>query len=200
MMRNVVFTSSFGIFDMLVMLVGLYLIFFGLRATRFFLPLIAYTIILLVGYQLEFLLEQVKVLEYFLASLMGSMLKSLNIVSWVAGNIVIMIDRTGETHNLAIDGPCTGIKGMLAYGALAALLVFDVKAPVRRKVIATSIGLLGTLLVNILRLAIIFFAVYFLGIEVGLLIHTYLGYGLFIIWVLSFWTVAFKYLAPSKSK
>jgi exosortase/archaeosortase family protein len=200
LVRNVVSTSSFGIFDMLVMLVGLYSVFFGLRATRFFLPLIAYTIILLVGYQIEFLLEQVKVLEYFLASLMGSMLKSLNIVSWVAGNIVIMIDRAGETHNLVIDGPCTGVKGMLAYGSLAALLVFDVKAPVRMKVIATSIGLLGTLLVNILRLALIFLTVYFLGIEIGLLIHTYLGYSLFIIWVLSFWTIAFKYLTPSKSK
>ncbi|MEM2930479.1 MAG: archaeosortase/exosortase family protein [Thermoproteota archaeon] len=198
LLRNIVSTNSFGIFDMLVMLIGLYLIFFGLHATRFFVPLIAYMIILLVGYQLEFLLEQVKVLEYFLASLMGSLLQSLNIVSWVAGNIVIMIDRVGETHNLVIDGPCTGIKGMLAYGSLAALLVFDVKASLRRKLIATSIGLVGTLLVNILRLTLIFLAVYFLGIDAGLLIHTYLGYSLFIIWVLSFWTVAFRYLTPQK--
>ncbi|MEM3489208.1 MAG: exosortase/archaeosortase family protein [Nitrososphaerota archaeon] len=200
LIRNIVTTNSFGIFDMLVMLVGLYSIFFGLRATKFFAPLIAYTIILLVGYQLEFLLEQVKVLEYFLASLMGSLLKSLHIASWVAGNIVIMIDRVGETHNLVIDGPCTGVKGMLAYGSLAALLVFDVKASLRRKLIATSIGLLGTLLVNILRLSLIFLSVYFLGIEAGLLIHTYLGYGLFIIWVLSFWSLAFKYLTPPNQK
>ncbi|MEM2961162.1 MAG: archaeosortase/exosortase family protein, partial [Candidatus Bathyarchaeia archaeon] len=165
LVRNIVSTNSFGIFDMLVMLVGLYSIFFGLRATRFFTPLIAYTIILLVGYQLEFLLEQVKILEYALASLMGSLLRGLNIVSWVTGNIVIMIDRIGETHNLVIDGPCTGVKGMLAYGSLAALLVFDVKASLRRKLIATSIGLLGTLLVNILRLTLIFLSVYFLGIE-----------------------------------
>lgn len=196
LVRNIVSTSSFGIFDMLVMLVGLYSVFFGLRATRFFAPLIAYSIILLVGYQLEFLLEQVKVLEYFLASLMGSLLRGLNIASWVAGNIVIMIDRFGDTHNLVIDGPCTGIKGMLAYGSLAALLAFDVKAPVKRKVIATLIGFLGTLFINILRLTIIFLAVYFLGIEVGLLIHTYLGYSLFIIWVLFFWSLAFKYLTP----
>ncbi|MBS7626467.1 hypothetical protein KEJ51_05455, partial [Candidatus Bathyarchaeota archaeon] len=59
LVRNIVSTNSFGIFDMLVMLVGLYSIFFGIRATRFFAPLIAYTIILLVGYRLEFLLEQV---------------------------------------------------------------------------------------------------------------------------------------------
>lgn len=199
LVRNIVSTNSFGIFDMLVVLVGLYSIFFGLRATRFFTPLIAYTIILLVGYQLEFLLEQVKILEYALASLMGSLLRGLNIVSWVTGNIVIMIDRIGETHNLVIDGPCTGVKGMLAYGSLAALLVFDVKASLRRKLIATSIGLLGTLLVNILRLTLIFLSVYFLGIDVGLLIHTYLGYGLFIIWVLSFWSLAFRYLTPLKS-
>jgi exosortase/archaeosortase family protein len=200
--RNIVSTSSFGIFDMLVMLVGLYSIFFGLGATRFFMPLIAYTVILLLGYQLEFLLEQVKVLEYFLAWLMGSFLDSLNIASWVAGNVVIMIDRTGTTHNLAIDGPCTGIKGMLAYGSLAALLVIDVKSSMKKKAIATSVGLLGTLLVNILRLTMIFLAVYFLGIEVGLLIHTYLGYGLFILWVVSFWSLAFKYLTvqtPNKS-
>jgi exosortase/archaeosortase family protein len=200
--RNIVSTSSFGIFDMLVMLVGLYSIFFGLGATRFFMPLIAYTVILLLGYQLEFLLEQVKVLEYFLAWLMGSFLDSLNIASWVAGNVVIMIDRMGTTHNLAIDGPCTGIKGMLAYGSLAALLVIDVKSSMKKKAIATSVGLLGTLLVNILRLTMIFLAVYFLGIEVGLLIHTYLGYGLFILWVVSFWSLAFKYLTvqtPNKS-
>ncbi|MBO3810044.1 MAG: exosortase/archaeosortase family protein, partial [Candidatus Brockarchaeota archaeon] len=95
-------------------------------------------------------------------------------------------------------GPCTGVKGMLAYGSLAALLVFDIKTSLRRKIIATLIGLLGTLLVNILRLALIFLTVYFLGIDAGLLIHTYLGYSLFIIWVLSFWTVAFRYLTPHK--
>jgi exosortase/archaeosortase family protein len=104
-----------------------------------------------------------------------------------------MMDRVGETHNLVIDGPCTGVKGMLAYGSLAALLMFDVKAPLRRKVIATSIGLLGTLLVNILRLALIFLAVYFLGIEIGLLIHTYLGHSLFIAWVLCFWSIALRW-------
>lgn len=196
LIRNIAGTNSFGIFDMLVMLVGLYLIFFGFGATRFFMPLIAYAITLLIGYQLEFLLEEVRVLEYFLAGLMGSLLKGLNITNWVAGNIVIMIDRFGETHNLIIDGPCTGIKGMLAYGSLAALLVFDVKSSMKRKVIATSIGLVGTLLTNISRLAIIFLSVYFLGIEIGLLIHTYLGYGLFIIWILVFWSLAFKYLAP----
>ncbi len=196
LVRNIVSTSSFGIFDMLVMLVGLYFIFFGLKATRFFMPLIAYTIILLVGYQIEFLLEQVKVLEYFLAGLIGSLLRTLNITSWVAGNIVIMIDSSGVTHNLVIDGPCTGVKGMLAYGSLAALLVLDAKMSMKKKAIATSVGLIGTLLVNILRLAIIFLAVYFLGIDIGLLIHTYLGYGLFIIWVLAFWSLAFKYLIP----
>jgi exosortase/archaeosortase family protein len=198
--RNIVSTSSFGIFDMLVMLVGLYSIFFGLGATRFFMPLIAYTVILLFGYQLEFLLEQVKVLEYFLAELMGSFLRSLNIVSWVAGNIVTMIDKYGMTQNLVIDGPCTGIKGMLAYGSLAALLVFDAKSSMKRKVIATSVGLVGTLLVNILRLVMIFLSVYFLGIETGLLIHTYLGYGLFIAWVLIFWSIALKWLNRTSTK
>jgi hypothetical protein len=37
MVRNIVSTSSFDIFDMLVMLVGLYSVFFGLRALHTYL-------------------------------------------------------------------------------------------------------------------------------------------------------------------
>jgi len=192
-------SMAFGIFDMLVVLVGLYVSFFGLKATRFFMPLIIYNLVLISGYQLEFYLEQVKTLQYFLAQLMDSLLRGMNVASWVAGDIVTFVDRTGlTTYNLRIDGPCTGIKGMLAYGSLAALLVLDTKAPNRKKAIALSVGLIGTFIVNLLRLIAIFLSVYFIGIDVGLLIHTYLGYGLFTIWVVIFWSLAFKYMTPSK--
>lgn len=187
---------SFGIFDMLVTLVGLYIIFFGVGVTRFFIPLLLYALVLIAGYQLEFATEQVNALQNFLAQLMNSLLRSLNIASSTYGNIVNLTNRFGETYDLEIDGPCTGIKGMLAYGSLAVLLVIDIDSPIRKKVIATAIGLIGTLLVNLLRLSVIFLAIYFLGIDVGMFIHTYLGYGLFIIWVVLFWSAAFKYLMP----
>lgn len=187
---------SFGIFDMLVTLVGLYIIFFGVGVTRFFIPLLLYALVLIAGYQLEFATEQVNALQNFLAQLMNSLLRSLNIDSSTYGNIVNLTNRFGETYDLEIDGPCTGIKGMLAYGSLAVLLVIDIDSPIRKKVIATAIGLIGTLLVNLLRLSVIFLAIYFLGIDVGMFIHTYLGYGLFIIWVVLFWSAAFKYLMP----
>jgi len=194
-------SMAFGIFDMLVVLVGLYISFFGLRATRFFTPLIVYNIILISGYQLEFYLEQVKTLQLFLAQLMNSLLRSLNVMSWVTGDIVILVDRTGlNTYNLRVDAPCTGIKGMLAYGSLAALLVLDAKAPTMKRAIALSVGLIGTFMINLLRLSAIFLSVYFMGIDVGLLLHTYLGYGLFTIWVVIFWSLAFKYMTPSISK
>lgn len=198
--RNLLNASSFGIFDMLVMLIGLYMIFFGLKTTKFFMPLILYALILIVGYQIEFSLEQVKVLQDFLAEIMNSLLKGLNITSWISGDVVIMIDRTGETYSLLIDAPCTGIKGMLAYGSLAVLLVLDIKSPPRKKAIATAVGLIGTFLVNMLRLSVVFLSIYFLGIDVGMFIHTYLGYGLFAIWVVFFWSMAFKHLAPESPK
>lgn len=194
-------SMSFGIFDMLIMLVGVYISFFGLKATKFFTPLIMYTVVLILGYQLEFYLEQVKTLQNFLAQLMDSLLRSLNIASWVAGDIVTFVDRSGfNTYNLQIDAPCTGIKGMLAYGSLAALLVLDTKSSIRKKAIALSVGLIGTFMVNLLRLSTIFLSVYFLGIDAGLLLHTYLGYVLFTIWVVLFWSLAFKYMTPSIPK
>ena len=162
---------------------------------------LVYNLVLISGYQLEFYLEQVKTLQLFLAQLMNSLLRSLNVTSWVTGDIVILVDRTGfNTYNLRVDAPCTGIKGMLAYGSLAALLVLDANAPTRKKAIALSVGLIGTFMVNLLRLSAIFLSVYFMGIDVGLLLHTYLGYGLFTIWVVIFWSLAFKYMTPSISK
>jgi len=183
----------FGLFDMLVAFMSVCIAFYGFKGLKHFILPSTYLFILIVGYQLEFMIREVAFLENFLAHLITSTLNLLTISASASGNVVTIHSKEG-IFSLAIDAPCTGIKGMLAYGSLAILMILDVKTTYKRKAVCTIIGLIGTFFVNILRLLTIFLACYFFGIEAALDVHTHLGYGLFILWVFVFWTVAFKYL------
>jgi len=176
-----------------VTFVGLWLAFFGAGSLRFFAFPTIYLVVLIVGYWLEFSIAEVKVLEDSLARFMSSVMAVFGIPSSAHGNLVTL-DTPRGSQALAIDAPCIGIKGMLAYGSLAVLTILDAKASLRRKALTTGIGLLGTVFTNLLRLMGIFLAVYFLGMDFGLLIHTYLGYGLFIVWIFIFCSLSFRYL------
>jgi exosortase/archaeosortase family protein len=189
-----------GLFDMLIAFIAVCIAFYGLRGLKRFTLPTAYLTIMVVGYQLEFAVTEVAFLENFLAHLMASILNAFKITASANNNLVALYSRQGNLYYLLVDAPCTGIKGMLAYGALAVLMILDVKAPYKRKIFWTMIGLAGTFLVNILRLLSIFLAAYFLEIATAMAIHTYLGYSLFIIWVMAFWTIAFKYMHKSKEE
>jgi exosortase/archaeosortase family protein len=182
---------GFGLIDMLITFVGVCIAFYGLTGFKHFKLPTAYLVVLIVGYQLESSITEITFLQNYLANLITSMLNTLGIATSVNGNLVT-IESAGQP--LAIDANCTGVKGMLAYGSLAVLMILDVKTTNKRKALSTAIGFIGTFLVNILRLLTIFLAVYFFGIDVGMAVHIYLGYSLFIVWVLLFWIIAFKYL------
>lgn len=205
LVRNALgFSNGFqgiGLFDMLIAFVAVCLAFYGFKGLKQFILPTIYISILIVGYQLEFAIIEVSFLENFLAHLISSILNVFGIVTFTNNNLVSLYSRQGNYYNLLIDASCTGIKGMLAYGSLAILMILDIKTTYKRKLIWTAIGLIGTFIVNILRLLSIFLAAYLLEIETAVAIHTYLGYSLFIVWVLIFWTIAFKYMStPIRKK
>ena len=191
--------QSIGLFDMLIAFVAVCIAFYGFKGLKQFILPTAYLSILIVGYGLEFAITELAFLENLLAHLVASMLNFFTIGAAANGNLVTVYTREGVRF-LAIDASCTGFKGMLAYGSLAILMILDVKSTYKRKLLCATIGSIGTFLVNILRLLSIFLAVYFFGMDAGLAVHTYLGYGLFIVWVLLFWTISFKYLLPAPTR
>lgn len=188
---------GFGIIDMLIAFVSVCIAFYGLGGFKHFKLPTAYLAVLVVGYQLENRITEVAFLQNFLANLITSMLNTLGISTSANGNLVT-VERVGQP--LTIDASCTGIKGILAYGSLAVLMILDVKTTNKRKALSTAIGFIGTFLVNILRLLTIFLVVYFFGIDAGIAVHIYLGYSLFIVWVFLFWIIAFKYLLKPRKR
>jgi exosortase/archaeosortase family protein len=203
LIRNAVgFSETFhgiGLFDMLIAFVAVCIAFYGFKGLKQFILPAAYLSILIVGYQLESAITQVAFLENFLAHLMASILNVFGIRASANNNLVALYSRQGNLYYLLVDAPCTGIKGMLAYGSLAILMILDTKSTYKSKLLWTALGIIGTFVVNILRLLSIFLAAYLLELDTAMSIHTYLGYSLFIVWVLIYWTIAFKHmLKPGK--
>jgi len=189
----------FGLSDMLISFICVCLSYYGVNGIKKFVLPIAYMTILLVGYQLEFMITEVAFLENFLAQTITLMLNSLGIPASANTNLVTLQTPHGA-YRFLIDSPCTGIKGMLAYGSLAVLMVLDVKTTRKRKAVCTAVGAIGTFLVNILRLFTIFISCYFFGQETAMAVHTYLGYSLFIVWVVIFSAVSLRYLVTPANK
>ena len=192
--ENFLAQSSIGLVDMLVIFIAMSVAFYGVKSLRFFVIPISYLTILIAGYWVEFNIPEVQGLQNSLAFLMAALMKLLGVSASVSGNVVVL--NGVQTLALQVDGPCTGIKGILAFGMLASMAVLDIKSKASRIVPILVIGFVGAFAVNILRLFGVFLAFEYLGVEIGTSMHVYLGYSLFIAWVLVFWSVAFKYLTP----
>lgn len=194
--QNIYFRSELGVLDIIVIFSSLALIFYGVRSLRLFWVPAAYGIILLLGYQLESLIPNYVALQQWLASLMASAMQGLGVTAVVSGQIVYL--NTGETLiGLNVESACTGLQGILAFGMLSTMAVLDVKVKASRLVPLLALGFAGAFLINIARLFVVFVTFEYLGIGLGTAVHVYAGYLLFVAWVMVFWMIAFRYLAPS---
>lgn len=191
--RNILTGSGWGLVDMLLTFVAVVFALYGWKALKFFLPPAAYILALLAAYHVELSFSQVIALELWVTNLMAGLLAAIGIKAQTVGNIVAIYGA--EVYALEVTGACTGIKGVAAYGSLAALKGTDLPSSLASKIAVLGMGFGGTFLINLLRLSAIFLSSYYLGVQTGLVIHTYLGYSLFLVWVFIFWELVSRYSA-----
>jgi exosortase/archaeosortase family protein len=117
----------------------------------------------------------------------------------VSGHVVYLSSNTGPLA-LNVESDCTGIQGILAFGLLSTMSVLDLKPRLSRLLPLFALGFLGAFLINIVRLFMVFLTFEYLGVAAGTEVHVYAGYTLFIVWVLAFWSLAFRYLGPQANK
>jgi exosortase len=189
--------TSFGILDMLIVLLGAVTLTFGLRALKSFWVPVAYGVVLLAGYQIEGLLPNYSALQGWLAGVMTSAVNLLGIGATVSGQIVTMNLPNGIPITLEVSSACTGLQGILAFGMLSTMALLDMKPRASRLVPIFAIGFIGAFLINIVRLLVVFLTFEYFGISAGETMHVYFGYLIFLVWVLAFWALAFKYLVPT---
>lgn len=191
--QNIVFGSRFGLIDMLVVFSGIVIMFYGLKSFKLFWVPATYGLVLLLGYQLESVTPNYVALQDWMAGAMVSAVQAMGISATASGHVVTMNSSSG-TLLLDVQSDCTGVQGVLAFGMLSTMAVLDIKTKWSRLVPLLAIGFLGAFLINIVRLFGVFLAFEYLGADVGNSVHVYLGYTLFIAWVMVFWMLAFKYL------
>jgi len=193
--ENVITGSTVGLIDLLVIFLGAIILFYGIKSFKLFWVPATYGLILLAGYQIEIYLPNFVALQDWLAGVMVSFLNAAGIVASVtSAHLVEMNLPNGSPIYLDIASACTGVQGILAFGMLSTMALLDVKPKFSRLIPLFTIGFVGAFLVNILRLFIVFLTFEYLGTEAGIDMHFYFGYVVFIVWVLAFWAMAFRYL------
>lgn len=193
--QNYYFGSRLGLLDMIFIFVALSFAFYGVKSFRLFWVPTTYGIVLLLGYQLETIIPNFVALQNWMAQVMASAMQLLGVSAVVSGHIVFL-SAGGTTLGLNVEGDCTGVQGILAFGMLSTMAILDIKAKMSKLIPLFVIGFVGAFLINIVRLFGVFLSFEYLGTVIGTEVHVYLGYLLFIIWVMVFWSFAFKYLLP----
>jgi exosortase len=191
--------SSVGILDLLIIFLGTVIAFYGVRSLKLFWVPATYGMILLLGYQIEDLTPNLVALQDWLAGVMASTLSAVGVSSTAAGEVVSMATPNGASLLLDVRGSCTGVQGIFAFGILSTMTLLDLKPKMSRIIPIFAIGFVGAFLTNILRLLVEFLTYEYVGVDVGSTLHFYLGYLVFIAWVVAFWALAFRYLAPVQS-
>lgn len=192
-------SAPVGILDLLILFLAIVIIFYGFKSLPVFWIPVAYGIILLSGYQIEQITPDYTSLQNWLASVMASSLNAFGIGASASGHLVSMNLPNGSSELLNVEGACTGLQGILAFGMLSTMALLGSKPRRSRLVPLFVIGFLGAFLINIGRLLVVFLTFEFFGVDAGITMHVYFGYLVFLAWVLVFWALAFKYLVPRQS-
>ena len=197
---NIARGHRFGILDFSICFAALALAFYGIRSFKLFWVPAIYGVVLLLGYQLESLTPNYTVLQDWMAGVMASGMAAIGVPNTVVGHTVFLDSAAAGRLALEVQSDCTGIQGILAFGLLSTMSVLGMKPKMSRLIPIFAIGFVGAFLINIVRLYMVFLTFTFLGVDAGTSVHVYAGYTLFIVWVLVFWSVAFRFLSPPASK
>lgn len=168
-------------------LFGLFFMFFESAALkRAFAPIF----LILAGVSSSTLVEWSKPHLYFyvphLVSLLSSVLLGMGLrVTTTYPDLIVIYTEKGAMP-LLVDWTCAGFYGVLVFSIILVVFLFEDSSSIRAKLFWGIMGILGTFAINVIRLILVLLAIYFYGIEFETTIHYYLGYILFILWLLLF--------------
>lgn len=177
-----------------VYLLGLFLIFFQFKALKeAFAPLLlvlAATLSALISEALKpYLSPYANGYGYMIAGL----LRLIGIKAYTYNLQDVAVITFPSASGAAVAGAfvyeCIGVSSLLVFSIILIVILAEDPSSPRVKLVYSTVGLIGTFAVNIVRATAIFVTDYFYGMEVGGAVHYVIGYTLF-----SIWLVAFLYL------
>jgi len=184
----------YGATNYTVYLIGLFLAFYQISAlkesfTTLFL-IVATASTWYIGEWMELYLEP---FVPFFAQIIGSILLILGIpFTFDNPNIFILRTLNGEIQPLSVVPRCIGIYSFLTFAIIIVVTMMEDPSNLRTKLLWSVAGIIGTFVINIIRVSFIFVGIYFYGFEIWSGIHSVIGYILFILWLAIFFLIFSK--------
>ena len=189
--------SSFGIVDMFIVFIGFTVAFYGIRGSKMLNFPILFFIVMIVAAQSELASDSVRNLEYTLMAGWADPVMSFFGMEVDVFNDVVRLATDSGTFTVQLDGPLRGIRGIVAYGAIAAGMLVSPVAPLRRKFLLALLAVGGTYLFTVVRLGLILVSIATLGIDTGLALQNYVGFVVLTGWIFAFKSFALPLLTRS---
>ncbi len=181
----------YGAVNYALHILGLFLIFFDMSALKQ-----AFTPIFLIVAATSSSFVTVWVKPYFspyipiFASSIEALLKLLGVDTFAdySSNLPVIAIRTqqGAIFSGLVAWECIGFYSLMVFSVILIIMLFDDPCNRGTKLLWSIVGILGNLLVNIIRVMAIFLTVYFYGSDLGGQVHYVIGYALFITWLILF--------------
>ena len=131
----------------------------------------------------------------FEVSLTAALLTLLGVHAGAAGNHLVVWSPSGVQQTLLISWNCVGWQSLILLG-LSCLV--GLRGPISwtSRLEVVLVGILGTVLVNLTRIAIVGVLAAAAGYLPAVLFHDYGGTLLLVTWLFAFWFIAFRWLLP----
>ena len=188
-------TRVFGVFNGGILILGYFVLFYGLRKYKTVLPfLVYYFLLMLLHGSWNFVVKDFaeRYISPISSHLAYSILKWLGYPASISGTTISIITQNGNTISATVAGPCSGIESMTLSTIMLVGLFIGSSIKYLWRTIIIVIAIFTVFFINVFRLSLIFIAAYYweyTGFELG---HTWFGTVLFMTFILSYWYVITK--------
>ena len=200
-----IFGGGYGQTDYTILVVGLIFLFFGYRNMR-----VIIKPILLVGGLFLTLQGLRLVYENFFDPVANWF---VNVITKIAGPEglgypvysgeeagVFVVHGRNEIGALKVDWGCTGLRSLGMFSFILVALIWPMALTWWKKAVGIVVGVVGAFIINILRMVMLALIMYYRDMQTTLLVHKHLGDFLFVIWMVVFWWVFFKYFEEEEPR
>jgi exosortase/archaeosortase family protein len=113
-----------------------------------------------------------------------------------SGSHLVVWDTSGSMHTLFISWNCIGWQSLVLFGVSLASGLRGAH-PVESRVQVVLIGVAGTMLVNLIRVALVALLAATVGVAPAVFFHDYGGTVMFVVFLFAFWAFAQRWLLPA---
>lgn len=194
--------SHFGLTDYVILVTGFFFLFYSVgdalaqTGAALLVILRGATLALSAAYPLLFS----SVSDFFVTIVLGlsNLLMSGEIHAGYEPGQVVVGGAAGYSV-VEIGWACAGLEELVLIAVLLYVLIDSMHLDFRPRLAWLVLGIVGSFLINIVRMVILVWVAYSEGVEKMLWVHTHLGDVLFLLWIAVFWILFFRSNASSPS-